>query len=51
MLRFALYDLIGIQCMRQLITALLLAFFVTACGYKGPLYLPPPDNTQQSGNK
>ncbi|WP_374758512.1 lipoprotein [uncultured Deefgea sp.] len=36
--------------MRVLIAFLLTAFFLTACGFKGPLYLPKTSNATTSSN-
>jgi predicted small lipoprotein YifL len=33
------------------VTALLLALALQACGTKGPLYLPPPGTTAPADNK
>ena len=32
--------------MRKLATLMLLALLLCGCGYKGPLYLPPPDQAK-----
>ncbi|BFQ94041.1 MULTISPECIES: LPS translocon maturation chaperone LptM [Gallibacterium] len=32
---------------KLLLTLILGSFFLTACGVKGPLYMPPDDNAQQ----
>ena len=34
--------------MRALMTFLLFAFTLSACGYKGPLYLPKPKEASQA---
>jgi predicted small lipoprotein YifL len=32
--------------MRVLLTLIVLAALLAACGYKGPLYLPPPEEPE-----
>ncbi|QZA82212.1 LPS translocon maturation chaperone LptM [Deefgea piscis] len=36
--------------MRALIAFLLTALFLTACGFKGPLYLPKPTEATSTSN-
>ena len=34
-----------VRSITQVLSVMLLAVAVSACGYKGPLYLPPPPDT------
>ncbi|MFN0318108.1 MAG: LPS translocon maturation chaperone LptM [Burkholderiales bacterium] len=37
--------------MRSLVLSLLLTTFLAACGMKGPLYLPPPEQPNKTDKK
>jgi predicted small lipoprotein YifL len=51
MLVFLINIIICLFVMRTLCTAVLMVFLLSACGLKGPLYLPQPETAPQSADQ